>query len=98
MNRSFNPAEMSSGLITLMLYQMLNALPTMCGISGANAVTRSGCRLTAASMAENSREESLVPAISLLVGRAEASGSSSFFQKRIRVGAPRGRREAAGEG
>src|SRR5438874_867855 len=57
MKRCFNPAAISSGSTTVMLYQMLNALPSRWGITGASAVTSSGCRFNAASMAENNREE-----------------------------------------
>src|SRR2546423_10965687 len=82
MKRCFNPAAISSGSTTVILYQMLNALPSRCGISGASAITSSGCRFNAASMGENNREE-LSDRVNFWI-RAPAPGSLSFFQKQIR--------------
>src|SRR5437773_5355516 len=80
--RSFKPAAISSGSITVMLYQMLKALPSRCGTSGANAVTSSGCRFNATSMAESNREESNARA-NFWIGSATPE-NLSFSQKRIR--------------
>src|SRR6266481_6810102 len=82
MKRCFKPAAISSGSTTVMLYQMLNALPSRCGTSGANAVTSSGCRFSATSMAENNREGSNARA-NFWIGSATPE-NLSFSQKRIR--------------
>src|SRR5713101_5576729 len=84
MKRCFKPAASRSGLMTVMLYQMLKALPTTYGMSGANAVTSSGCRFNAVSMAENNRGESNGRAISVFALRVRAPESSTFFRKQIR--------------
>src|SRR3954469_17893579 len=84
MKRSRKPAATSSGSITVMLYQMLNALPTRCGMRGAKETTRNGCRFNAASMAENNRAESNVRAGPPSFVRARSPESLSFFQKQIR--------------
>src|SRR5689334_19774916 len=89
MNRCFKCAARSSGSITVMLYQILNALPSKCGITGASAVTRKGCRFTAASMVENNQAESDVRAAFPSSVHARLPESSSFFQKRIRGRAKR---------
>src|ERR1700737_356252 len=75
-----------------MLYQVLKILPTICGSSGAKATISNACRFngsvlrcfSAASMAENNREESNARATSLFPVRARVPESLSFFQKRIR--------------
>src|SRR6267143_5310642 len=82
MKRCFNPAAISSGSTTVMLYQMLNALPSRWGITGASAGTSSGRRFNAASMAENNREEPSARA-NFWIGSATPE-NLSFSQKRTR--------------
>src|ERR1700739_2253300 len=84
MNRCLKPAAASNGSITVMLYQILNALPTKCGINGASAVTNSGCRFNAASMVENNPTGLNVPLSVLFSVHAGVPESLSFFQNQIR--------------